>query len=132
MALDPAGALESQWLRQRTRRAGPAKVYDGCQTWETAFIIQAFCSTDLVDEFSSTLEKAYGFLKNSQVLHDLPNGKSFYRHRSKGSWTLSTADNGWSVPDCTAEALQVIEGSVVFLEFSVLCTTCFCYRSKVN
>ncbi|KAG8089628.1 hypothetical protein GUJ93_ZPchr0011g28803 [Zizania palustris] len=62
-------------------------VYDGCQTWETAFIIQAFCSTGLVDEFSSTLEKAYGFLKHSQVLHDLPNGKSFYRHRSKASAT---------------------------------------------
>ncbi|EEC68014.1 hypothetical protein OsI_35817 [Oryza sativa Indica Group] len=87
-----------------------AKVYDGCQTWETAFIVQAICSTGLVDEFSTTLEKAYGFLKNSQVLHDLPNGKSFYRHRSKGSWTLSTADNGWSVPDCTGETLQALLG----------------------
>uniref|UniRef100_A0A0D3HKM0 Terpene cyclase/mutase family member n=1 Tax=Oryza barthii TaxID=65489 RepID=A0A0D3HKM0_9ORYZ len=95
------------WLAEDGMKA---QVYDGCQTWETAFIVQAICSTGLVDEFSTTLEKAYGFLKNSQVLHDLPNGKSFYRHRSKGSWTLSTADNGWSVPDCTGETLQALLG----------------------
>jgi squalene cyclase len=33
--------------------------------------------------------------------------KSYYRHASKGSWTLSTADNGCSISDCTAEALKV-------------------------
>jgi squalene cyclase len=40
---------------------------DGSQSWETAFIIQAFLSTDLIDEFSPTIAKAHEFMKKSQV-----------------------------------------------------------------
>ena len=114
-------------------------MYDGCPAWETAFIVQAYCSTDLVNEFGPTLRKAHEFIKSSQVqvtpsVHQIllyycklsnvckgdldvhifiqirenhPDYEAYYRHRSKGSWTLSTADNGWSVSDCTAEALKV-------------------------
>ncbi|KAF8779295.1 hypothetical protein HU200_002976 [Digitaria exilis] len=85
-----------------------AQVYDGCQSWETAFIIQAYCETGLVPELGSFLHRAYDFLKKSQILENHPNSESYYRHRSKGSWTLSTADNGWCVSDCTAEALQAL------------------------
>uniref|UniRef100_A0A453R3K2 Squalene cyclase C-terminal domain-containing protein n=1 Tax=Aegilops tauschii subsp. strangulata TaxID=200361 RepID=A0A453R3K2_AEGTS len=83
-------------------------VYDGCQSWEIAFIVQAYCSTDLVNEFAPTLRKAHEFIKRSQILEDHPDSEAYYRHRSKGSWTLSTADNGWSVSDCTAEALKAL------------------------
>ncbi|CAL5040975.1 unnamed protein product [Urochloa decumbens] len=93
------------WLAEDGMKA---QVYEGCQSWETAFIVQAFCSTDLVNEFGPTLERAHDFLKKSQVLENHPNYESYYRHRSKGSWTLSTADNGWSVSDCTAEALKAL------------------------
>ncbi|VAI00099.1 hypothetical protein VPH35_070650 [Triticum aestivum] len=93
------------WLAEDGMKA---QVYDGCQSWEIAFIIQAYCSTNLVNEFGTTLKKAYGFLKSSQVLDNHPDGEAYYRHRSKGSWTLSTADNGWSVSDCTAEALKAL------------------------
>ncbi|KAJ1256800.1 hypothetical protein BS78_K312000 [Paspalum vaginatum] len=85
-----------------------AKVYDGTQTWETAFIVQAYCSTNLANEFAPTLRKAHEFIKSAQVRENLPNYRNYYRHRSKGSWTLSTVDNGWSVSDCTAEALQAL------------------------
>ncbi|XP_052156307.1 achilleol B synthase-like [Oryza glaberrima] len=85
-----------------------AQVYDGCQSWETSFIVQAYCSTDLVNEFSQTLIKAHEFIKKSQVLENTPDNEAYYRHRSKGSWTLSTADNGWCVSDCTAEALKAL------------------------
>ncbi|EEC78818.1 hypothetical protein OsI_19100 [Oryza sativa Indica Group] len=44
----------------------------------------------------------------SQVLENTPDNEAYYRHRSKGSWTLSTADNGWCVSDCTAEALKAL------------------------
>ncbi|RCV23074.1 hypothetical protein SETIT_4G270200v2 [Setaria italica] len=93
------------WLAEDGMKA---QVYDGCQSWETAFIVQAFCSTDLVNEYGPTLARAYNFLKKSQVLENHPNYQSYYRHRSKGSWTLSTLDNGWSVSDCTAEALKAL------------------------
>nr|CAB3470500.1 unnamed protein product [Digitaria exilis] len=85
-----------------------AQVYDGCQSWETAFIIQAYCETGLVPELGPFLSRAYDFLKKSQILENHPNSENYYRHRSKGSWTLSTADNGWCVSDCTAEALQAL------------------------
>ncbi|KAF7092467.1 hypothetical protein CFC21_094949 [Triticum aestivum] len=93
------------WLAEDGMKA---QVYDGCQSWETAFIIQAYCSTDLINEFGPILRKAHEFIKNSQVLENHPDSKTYYRHRSKGSWTLSTADNGWSVSDCTAEALKAL------------------------
>nr|CAB3456063.1 unnamed protein product [Digitaria exilis] len=84
------------------------QVYDGCPSWETAFIVQAYCSTDLVNEFGPTLRKAHEFIKSSQIRENHPDYEAYYRHSSKGSWTLSTADNGWNVSDCTAEALKAL------------------------
>jgi achilleol B synthase len=42
-------------------------VYDGTQTWDTAFIVKAYYSTDLIHEFAPTLQKAHGFIKCLQV-----------------------------------------------------------------
>ncbi|EEC72454.1 hypothetical protein OsI_05799 [Oryza sativa Indica Group] len=98
------------WLSEDGMKA---QVYDGCQSWETAFIIQAFCATDLVNEYASTVQRAHEFLKNSQVVRNHPGDQSYWhRHRSKGSWTLSSADNGWAVSDTTAEALKNKDGTV--------------------
>ncbi|XP_037453243.1 achilleol B synthase-like isoform X3 [Triticum dicoccoides] len=60
-----------------------AKVYVGCQSWETALIAQAFCSTDLAKEFAPVLRKAHGFLKAAQVTQNFPTYNSYYRERSK-------------------------------------------------
>ena len=42
-------------------------------------------------------------------LLDNPTGDfgGYYRHISKGGWGFATADEGWAVSDCTAEALKV-------------------------
>ncbi|RCV05534.1 hypothetical protein SETIT_1G091600v2 [Setaria italica] len=94
------------WLSEDGMKA---QVYDGCQSWETAFIIQAFCATDLVNEYIPTIQRAYEFMKHSQVLRNHPGDQSYWhRHRSKGSWTLSSADNGWAVSDTTGEALEAV------------------------
>uniref|UniRef100_I1NX56 Terpene cyclase/mutase family member n=1 Tax=Oryza glaberrima TaxID=4538 RepID=I1NX56_ORYGL len=94
------------WLSEDGMKA---QVYDGCQSWETALIIQAFCATDLVNEYASTVQRAHEFMKNSQVVRNHPGDQSYWhRHRSKGSWTLSSADNGWAVSDTTAEALKAV------------------------
>ncbi|XP_044321560.1 achilleol B synthase isoform X4 [Triticum aestivum] len=93
------------WLAEDGMKA---QVYDGCHSWEIAFIIQAYCSTNLIGEFGPTIKKAHEFMKNSQVLSNHPNYERYYRHRSKGSWTLSSVDNGWSVSDCTAEAVKAL------------------------
>lgn len=92
------------WLSEDGMKA---QVYDGVQSWETSFIVQAFCATDLLSEYGPTLERANAFMKKSQVLWNHPGDQSYsHRHRSKGSWTLSSADNGWAVSDTTAEALK--------------------------
>ncbi|KAK6944648.1 Squalene cyclase, N-terminal [Dillenia turbinata] len=81
--------------------------YNGSQLWDCAFAAQAIISADLVEEYGPTLRKAHMFIKNSQILDDCPGNLSYwYRHISKGAWTLSTADHGWPVSDCTAEGLK--------------------------
>lgn len=41
--------------------------YNGSQLWDTAFSVQAIISTNLTEQYGSTLRKAHMFLKNSQV-----------------------------------------------------------------
>ncbi|XP_022753475.1 cycloartenol synthase 2 isoform X2 [Durio zibethinus] len=81
--------------------------YNGSQLWDTAFTIQAIISTNLTEEYGSTLRKANMYIRNSQVLEDCPGDHNFwYRHISKGAWPFSTADHGWPISDCTAEGLK--------------------------
>ncbi|KAK9002492.1 hypothetical protein V6N11_025168 [Hibiscus sabdariffa] len=83
--------------------------YNGSQLWDTALAVQAILSTNIVEEYSSTLRKANMYLKNTQVQEDCPGDLNFwYRHISKGAWPLSTADHGWPVSDCTAEGLIAV------------------------
>ncbi|CAL4994648.1 unnamed protein product [Urochloa decumbens] len=81
--------------------------YDGSQLWDAGFTAQAIVGTGLIQEFSPTLKRVHAFVKNSQVLHNCTGDyKRWYRHKSKGGWTFSTGDHGWSVSDCTATGLQ--------------------------
>ncbi|KAK1361098.1 Terpene cyclase/mutase family member [Heracleum sosnowskyi] len=81
--------------------------YNGSQLWDASFAVQAFISTGLAEEYSSTLRKAHMFIKNSQVEDDCPGDLDFwYRHISKGAWPFSTTDHGWPISDCTAEGLK--------------------------
>ena len=41
--------------------------YNGSQLWDTAFAAQAIISTNLLEEYGPTLEKAHTFIKKSQV-----------------------------------------------------------------
>lgn len=55
--------------------------YNGSQLWDTAFTVQAIASTKLSEEFGPTLNKAHGYIKNSQVyfmfLEDVLNDEYF-------------------------------------------------------
>ncbi|XP_004513122.1 probable oxidosqualene cyclase [Cicer arietinum] len=81
--------------------------YNGSQSWDVALFVQAILSTKLDDEYGSILKKANSFIKYSQVRTNVSgNSSSWYRHISKGGWTFSTPESGWTVSDCTAEALK--------------------------
>ncbi|GLU10489.1 hypothetical protein SLE2022_272880 [Rubroshorea leprosula] len=77
--------------------------FNGVQLWDVGFVAQAILATDLVDEYGFMLKKAHNFIRNTQIRED---SVAEYRHISKGGWPFSTRDNGWSVSDCTAEALK--------------------------
>nr|ABG22450.1 Cycloartenol synthase, putative, expressed [Oryza sativa Japonica Group] len=93
------------WLAEDGMKS---KVYVGSRCWDTALIVQAYCSTGLTQEFSETIKKAHDFIKNAQVTKNCPNYKRYYRERSKGSWTLSNGENGWPIADTLAECLKAV------------------------
>ncbi|KAM3702002.1 hypothetical protein ACJW31_05G217500 [Castanea mollissima] len=89
---------------------GPVnKGYNGSQSWDTSFAIQAIISTNIAEEYGATFRKAHDYIKDTQVLEDCPGDLNFwYRHISKGAWPFSTADHGWPISDCTAEGLKAV------------------------
>ncbi|KAL6900887.1 hypothetical protein ACP4OV_005563 [Aristida adscensionis] len=84
-------------------------IYDGPQNWEISLIVQAFLSTDLIEEYRPTIKKALGYMKKAQINRNPPGDQNYwFRHRSKGSWALSTVDNSWASSDSSAEVIQAI------------------------
>jgi lanosterol synthase len=90
---------------------------NGVQNWDTAFTIQAAIEAGLAQEerFRPMLIKALEYLEENQTLEDpkgIPdvgtNWKNGYRHPTKGAWGFSNKDQGYSVCDCTAEAIKAI------------------------
>ncbi|KAI6920009.1 oxidosqualene-lanosterol cyclase [Hortaea werneckii] len=97
---------------------------NGVQTWDTAFAIQAAVEADLAPkpQHHKTLLKALQFLESQQfVEHPVGYEKSSaysepptaktgpelgYRHPRRGAWGFSNRTQGYTVSDCTAEALK--------------------------
>jgi squalene/oxidosqualene cyclase-like protein len=84
--------------------------YNSSELWDLAFTLQAVhaaATSGAVDEAAAepVLRKAYAFLRDNQILEDVPEPERHYRHRSKGGWPFSTRAHGWPITDCTAEGL---------------------------
>lgn len=87
--------------------------YNGSQLWDTAFAAQAVLESGLPAReraYLDLLEPAHAWIDANQIREDIPDGRRYYRDRVKGTWPFSTAEQGWSVSDCTAEALKVALG----------------------
>uniref|UniRef100_A0A804LR13 Terpene cyclase/mutase family member n=2 Tax=Zea mays TaxID=4577 RepID=A0A804LR13_MAIZE len=85
------------------------KVTNGANNWELAFIIQALLSADTTNEYGPTVERAMGYIKRAQATTNPPGNPSYwFRHKSKGSWPLSTVDYGWASSDTTAEVTKAM------------------------
>ncbi len=88
--------------------------YNGSQLWDTAFAIQALlaCPAETQAEgpegagAEDILARAYGYLRDTQILEDVPDKERFFRHASKGGWPFSTRAHGWPITDCTSEGLK--------------------------
>lgn len=99
---------------------------NGVQNWDTAFTIQAVVEAGLATkpEYHKTLVNALGFLESQQFLDhtqgyehsslysDPPTAKTGpeagYRHPRRGAWGFSNRTQGYTVSDCTAEAVKAI------------------------
>ena len=81
---------------------------NGVQVWDTAFSIQAVVEADLAGtkKWRSMLERAQCFLEHHQILEEVPEREICYRQQRKGAWPFSTRTQGYTVSDCTAEALK--------------------------
>jgi squalene/oxidosqualene cyclase-like protein len=85
--------------------------YNNSKLWDTAFATQAILQARAVgiDEPAATdpmLARAYDYLRDNQILEDVPDAARFYRHASRGGWPFSTRAHGWPITDCTSEGLK--------------------------
>ncbi len=80
--------------------------YNNSELWDTAFATQAILATPAKWHDAGVLRKAYGYLKDNQILEDVPEAEAHYRHPSKGGWPFSNRAHGWPITDCTSEGLK--------------------------
>ena len=87
---------------------------NGSQLWDIVFITQAMVESELgkEEENRESLLMALKWLDQCQIKEDPPFMKDGYRHSSKGAWPFSTRTQGYTVSDCTGEAVK----SVIYIQ----------------
>ncbi|KAH3668404.1 hypothetical protein OGAPHI_002158 [Ogataea philodendri] len=81
---------------------------NGSQVWDSAFAVQCFHVSE-VDQFGlvkNAHDRAVSFLLRSQFDTECVRGS--YRDSRVGGWPFSTKDQGYTVSDCTAEAMKAV------------------------
>lgn len=83
---------------------------NGVQTWDTAFLVQAVLDGGLEKDLQwrPMLERALTFLEDQQIRQDCVEQSASYRQQRKGAWAFSTRLQGYTVSDCTSEAMKSI------------------------
>lgn len=83
---------------------------NGVQTWDTSFLIQAVVEAGLAEDprCRPMLMKALEFLDDQQIREDCREQDICYRQRRKGAWAFSTREQGYTVSDCTSEAMKAV------------------------
>jgi squalene/oxidosqualene cyclase-like protein len=79
--------------------------YNGSQFWDTAFAAHALVETGLAGEMKDVLAKANRFIDANQVREDIDQHDRYFRDRTRGAFPFSTAEQAWTVSDCTAKGV---------------------------
>lgn len=88
---------------QRGLRVAGAK----SEVWDTSFALQALARVPDADEkVEAARERALDFLAAQQVRSVDPIAEEYYRQNQRGGFCFGALPYGWSVSDCTAEALM--------------------------
>lgn len=80
--------------------------YNNSQLWDTAFTVQAMLATNQWEPHARTLERAHDFVRDNQILEDVPDREAHYRDPCRGGWPFSNRAHGWPITDCTAEGFK--------------------------
>ncbi|MDD5306899.1 MAG: terpene cyclase/mutase family protein [Deltaproteobacteria bacterium] len=80
--------------------------YNSTALWDTAFAVQSILATPHADRRGEHLKRAHRFIRDNQILEDLPDDASHYRHICRGGWPFSDRRHGWPITDCTAEGFK--------------------------
>lgn len=82
--------------------------YNGSQFWDLAFAMQALLEDEpLARAAAAVLDRAHGWLDQNQVRANVPDHHRYFRSPTAGTFPFSTAEQAWSVSDCTAEGVKV-------------------------
>lgn len=83
---------------------------NGVQTWDTSFLIQAVVEAGMAEDpsWKNMLLKALEFLDDQQIRENCRDQDICYRQRRKGAWAFSTREQGYTVSDCTSEAMKSV------------------------
>jgi lanosterol synthase len=79
--------------------------YNSSKLWDTAFALQAIAAAN-TPHADAVVEKAYGYVRDNQILEDPPEAARHYRDPSRGGWPFSNRAHGWPITDCTAEGFK--------------------------
>jgi lanosterol synthase len=81
---------------------------NGVQVWDTSFTIQALVEAGLAEDpkWKPMLTNALEYLEHEQIRDEVRDRELCYRQSRKGAWPFSTKVQGYTVSDCTAEALK--------------------------
>ena len=81
---------------------------NGLQVWDTGFSILAMAEAGVASnpKWKPMLTRALEFLDRHQIREDVADQEICYRQSRKGAWPFSTATQGYTVSDCTAEGLR--------------------------
>lgn len=81
---------------------------NGSQVWDAAFAVQYLFMAGLAElpEYRDMVERSYRFLVRSQFTEECQEGS--FRDKRVGGWPFSTKEQGYTVSDCTAEAVKAI------------------------
>lgn len=81
---------------------------NGVQVWDVAFILQYAILVGLgeLPQFRDTIIRSYRFLTRSQFVEECVSGS--FRDKRVGGFPFSTQTQGFTVSDCTAEAIKAI------------------------
>jgi squalene/oxidosqualene cyclase-like protein len=83
--------------------------YNSSKLWDTVFATQAALAAGALSSqgnHRAMVERAYGYIRDNQILADVPDHERYHRHASRGGWPFSNRAHGWPITDCTAEGLK--------------------------